>query len=231
MSKLFKARASMMGALFTSPRNKTEKISETCKSYLHSWYLEDKFGISNNITSKYTSKGLLMEEDAIKLYNSVYNKNLVKNDLFYEDEFCQGTPDLEDDDEDMVIDTKCSFSLNSFPFFDTTIKNKDYIAQLQTYMRLTGKSKARLVYCLLDTPEEIIIREAKSIMYKENLPESFLDILIEEVSEAHTFSHIAKKDRIKVFDLDRDEEMINLIPLKVNECRDYLKSIQNENKS
>jgi hypothetical protein len=92
-------------------------------------------------------------------------------------------------------------------------------------MRLTGKKKAKLVYVLLDTPEDIIVREAKSIMYKEKLPDDFLDILIEEVRESQTYSHIPLENRIKVFELDRDDEMIKLIDEKVIKCREFIETI------
>lgn len=221
----FKMRASKTGALFTEPRLKSEIMSKTLQSYLNDWYLEQKFGVRMDIQSKYTDKGLMLEDLAIESYNKLFKKNYVKNDEYFEDEYIHGTPDVIDDDDDVVVDFKCSFSLSSFPFFEKTIPNKDYNAQLQSYMRLTGKSKAKLVYVLLDTPEDIIIREAKSIMYKEQLGDDFLDMLIEEVRESHTYSQVDIKDRIKVFDIQRDDDMISKIDDKVIACREYLKNI------
>jgi hypothetical protein len=92
-------------------------------------------------------------------------------------------------------------------------------------MRLTGKSKAKLVYVLLDTPDDIIAREAKSIMYKEKLPDDFLDILIEEVKESQTYSHIPMKNRIKIFEVARNEEIIKAIDEKVIKAREYIDSL------
>jgi hypothetical protein len=62
-------------------------------------------------------------------------------------------------------------------------------------------------------------------MYKEKLPDDFLDVLIEEVRESQTYSHIPLENRIKVFELDRDEEMINLINEKVIKCREFIRTI------
>jgi hypothetical protein len=222
-NKKFKARCSSLGKLFTNPRSKTETVSETLKTYLNNWYLENKFGVSLDITSRYTDKGIQLEDEAIREYNKLFKTKHTKNDEFFEDDFLQGTPDIVSDDE--VLDIKCSFSLSSFPMLEKKIPNKDYVAQLQGYMRLTGKKKAKLVYVLLDTPDEIIQREAKSIMYKEKLPDDFLDIIIEEVKEAHTYSHIPIKDRIKVFDVDRDDDFISMIDEKVIGCREYISTI------
>ena len=222
-AKNFKARCSSLGKIFTNPRSKSETISETLKTYLNNWYLEKTYGVVMDITSRYTDKGIQLEDEAIRSYNEVYKTNYIKNDEFFEDDYIQGTPDIISEDE--VLDIKCSFSLSSFPILDKAIPTKDYIYQLQGYMRLTGKTKAKLVYVLLDTPDDIIIREAKSIMYKEKLPDDFLDIIIEEVREAHTYSHIPIKERIKVFEVDRDDELISLINEKVLNCREYINNI------
>jgi hypothetical protein len=218
--KIFKARASMMGALFTEPRAKKDLLSATCESYLQEWYLENKWGIKSGFSSKYTDKGISMEEEAISMYNRVFYANCVKNDEWFEDEYCTGTPDIVTDDE--IIDIKNSFSVKTFPFFDKNLPNKGYFYQLQTYMRLTGKSKAKIVYCLLDTPEDIIEREAKSVMYKENLPDDFYDILLEEIREQHTYGHIPEEERIKVFEVLRDDNIIEMIESKVKICREFI---------
>lgn len=226
VEKQFKMRCSALGALFTEPRAKSELISATLKTHLNDWYLEKKYGVRTEIRSRYTDKGIQLEDEAIREYNKLFGTNHFKNDEFFEDDFIQGTPDIVSDDE--VLDIKCSFSLDSFPILEKKMNNKNYYAQLQGYMRLTGKSKAKLVYVLLDTPEDIIVREAKGIMYKEKLPDDFLDILIEEVREAHTYSHIPIKDRIKIFEVLRDEDMINNIDQKVIFSREYIDSIEKD---
>lgn len=223
-SKQFKMRCSALGALFTEPRSKSETISATLKTHLNNWYLEKEYGVRTDMTSRYTDKGIQLEDEAIREYNKLFKTNHVKNDEYFEDDFIQGTPDIVSDDE--VLDIKCSFSLSSFPALEIKCPNKAYDYQLQGYMRLTGKSKAKLVYVLLDTPEDIIVREAKSIMYKEKLPEDFLDILIEEVRESQTYSHIPIEKRIKIFEVDRNEEIIKAIDDKVANAREYLKSLK-----
>ena len=223
-SKQFKMRCSALGALFTEPRSKSETISATLKTHLNNWYLEKEYGVRTDMTSRYTDKGIQLEDEAIREYNKLFKTNHVKNDEYFEDDFIQGTPDIVSDDE--VLDIKCSFSLSSFPALETKCPNKAYDYQLQGYMRLTGKSKAKLVYVLLDTPEDIIVREAKSIMYKEKLPEDFLDILIEEVRESQTYSHIPIEKRIKIFEVARNEEIIKAIDDKVANAREYLKSLK-----
>lgn len=224
-NKTFKCRASSLGAVFTSPRNKSEVISETTKTMLEDWIVEDRFGIRKEFNSKYTDKGLAMEDQAIQEYNSLFGVIGVKNDVWYENEYITGTPDLIF--EDKVVDIKCSYSPFTFPMFDKTIPTKAYFYQLQAYMYLTGLNKAELAYVLLSSPEEIIEREAKKIMWNEQLPQEFYDVVLEEVREAHTYDHITIKDRIKIFSIDRDDDVIGLIPNKIKECREYIELITN----
>jgi hypothetical protein len=222
--KKFKCRASKLGDLFTNPRNKGEVISETAKSYLKEWVIEQKFGVKKEIISRYLDKGLYLEDEAIKHYNKLFKTNAEKNDEFFENEYIQGTPDLIIDGK--IVDIKCSFSAFSFPMFDKELPTKAYYYQLQAYMWLTGCKEAEVAYFLLDSPDDVILREAKSIMYKEQLPDDFLDILIEEVKESHTFQDIPIKDRCKVFKMERNEEVIAEIARRVLNARDYIETIK-----
>jgi len=219
----FKARCSSLGKIFTNPRSKAETISETTKTYLEEWVLEAKYGIKKEITSKYLDKGLQMEDTAIQEYSKLFNVECFKNDEWFENDYITGTPDLILDNK--IVDIKCSFSLFSFPMFDTKLDNKAYEYQLQGYMYLTGKTDAEIAYFLLNSPENIILSEAKSIMYKEALGQEWLDILVEEVRANHTYDHIPIKDRCKVFKVERDESIISEIKDRVENCRVHIKTL------
>lgn len=221
--ELFKARCSRLGALFTNPRSKSELLSQTCKTYLDEWYIENLFGVRKEIVSRYTDKGLNLEDSAISIYSKTFGVDAQKNDEFFADDFIQGTPDIVLDDR--IVDIKCSYSAFSFPMLEKDLPNKDYFYQLQGYMRLCNKQSAEVCYFLLDTPDDIILREAKSIMYKEQLPDDFLDIIIAEVKENHTYSHIPIEKRIKRFVIQRDEDVIKDMENRVILCRDYISSI------
>ncbi len=198
--KEFKARASSSGKLMTKPRSKSEVLSKTTKSYLEEWVKEQIYGVRKNINSKYLTKGNEVEDDAIN-YASAEKGWLFaeKNEEYFEDEYFCGTPDVIL--EDKIIDIKSSWDCFSFPLFYNGIPNKDYYYQLQTYMHLTDKSKAQLVYVLMNTPEELT--------FEEN----------------HDYSQINSKYRIKTFDIDYDEEVIKEMQLKVKESREYIYGI------
>ena len=198
--KLFKARASSSGKLMTKPRSKSEVLSKTTKSYLEEWTKEQIYGVRKNIQSKYLTKGNEVEDDAIN-YASAEKGWLFaeKNEEYFEDEYFCGTPDVILDDK--IIDIKSSWDCFSFPLFYNGVPNKDYYYQLQTYMHLTQKDKAQLVYVLMNTPEELTLEES------------------------HDYSEIESKYRIKSFDIDYDEEVIYELQHKVIESREYIEQL------
>jgi len=198
--KLFKARASSSGKLMTKPRSKSEVLSKTTKSYLEEWTKEQIYGVRKNIQSKYLTKGNEVEDDAIN-YASAEKGWLFaeKNEEYFEDDYFCGTPDVIL--EDKIIDIKSSWDCFSFPLFYNGIPNKDYYYQLQTYMHLTGKHKAQLVYVLMNTPEELTFEES------------------------HDYTEINSKYRIKTFDIEYDEEVMQEMKLKVEQSREYINEI------
>lgn len=181
----------------TSARLKTETLSETTKTYLKEWVVSEIYGYQKEIKSKYITKGLTKEDEAIdKAIEWLDLDFVLKNEKYFEDEYFCGTPDLITDDE--VIDIKNSFDCWSFPLFDNQIKNKDYFAQLQVYMHLTGKRKSRLVYVLLNTPEEM--HWEQQLKYDDK----------------------PKELRIKAFEVEYDAEFIETLKNKVIESREYI---------
>ena len=195
----FKCRASALGKLMTSPRSKSETLSQTTKSYLEEWVKEQIYGVKKQINSKYIQKGLALEDTAIEFYSVAENKSfMIKNIDHFEDDFFTGTPDCIF--EDIVYDFKTSWDCYTFPLFDQE-PDMGYFYQLQVYMHLTGLKKAKLVYTLQDTPEFLSYEEPVS------------------------YSHVDYKYRVKEFDIDFDPAVIETAKAKVLECRDYIKEL------
>ena len=104
----FKCRASAAGKLMTNPRNKTEILSETTKSYVKEWMKSQIYGYKKEITSKEMNKGIIFEDTAIdKAIECLDLPFAIKNEHRFEDEFFTGEPDLLLQDE--VIDIKNSW--------------------------------------------------------------------------------------------------------------------------
>ena len=66
-----KIRCSSIGKIMTNSRSKTETLSKTCRTYLQELAVEEMYGKRKEFSSKYTDKGNQVEDDGIKLCESV----------------------------------------------------------------------------------------------------------------------------------------------------------------
>jgi len=221
----FRVRCSALGKVMTSPRSKSEILSQTAKTYVEEQVLQAKYGIVKTFNSRYTDKGNLVEDESIKLASDVLDLGfLYKNDEHFSNDWVTGTPDVNTDD--ILLDVKSSWDATTFPFFATEIPTKDYYYQLQGYMWLTGKQKSLLVYCLVNTPLDMVQDEIRRAHWNANLLEESLD-LIDEVQKRHNFDHIPDNRRVKVFEVERDDEVIEQIKERVELCREYYETLYN----
>ena len=217
-------RCSAIGKIMTNGRAKNE-MGETCKTFLKELYIEKVYGIKKEVTSKYITKGLLVEDSAIALYSSLNGSFYFKNDEWFKNDFISGTPDIVSDE--VVIDIKSSWSPHSMPFKDDPIK-KDYYYQLMGYMALTGLKRAKLAYVLIDTPHQLVEDEKRRLSWQMGMVSDLSPEYLEacaEIDKQHNFSHIPVEKRIIEFDIEYDQKAVNEIYKRVQECRDYLKTL------
>jgi uncharacterized protein Usg len=182
----------------TEARAKSEPLSATCISYLEQWVKEQLYNTKKQINSKYLTKGNEVEVEAIEYYAEAKDLGFVlKNQDYFENDFITGTPDLITNG--IVYDFKSSWDCFTFPLFETKV-DKNYEAQLQGYMNLTGLKNAKLVYTLQNTPDQLQWDEPIDYsIYPENL-------------------------RIKEFEIAYDSEFIERVNNRVIECRNYIKT-------
>lgn len=191
-------RCSSLPKIMTSPRSKSEVLSETAKSYIKQMAKEDFLGYSSELSNKYLEKGIQCEAQSIELLNSVLFTSYEKNAERRSNDFLTGEPDIIT--EDLIIDIKTSWSLDTFPMLVEDINLKDYEMQLRGYMMLFNVDKAMLVYCMVDTPEHLRAYESE---------------------ELHMVSHIDPTKRVTMLTIERDEKIEQDIIEKCNASLDY----------
>ncbi len=218
-----KIRCSSIGKIMTNPKTKGETLSQTTKTYLQELAVQEVYGIRKEFSSRYTDKGNEVEELSIALCNDVLNLGFIyKNEEHFENDWITGTPDVNTDE--ILLDVKSSWDATTFPFFDTELKNKDYLYQLQGYLWLTNKTEALLCYCLIDTPLQIVEDEIRREHWKASLIEESLDLRA-FVQSKHTFGHIPKEKRLKTFKIVKDDVIIDNIKTRIEECREYYNNL------
>ncbi len=176
-------------------------------THLYDIYDSAVYGIREDVAGKQIDKGLLCEQDSFALIQPYFGF-LLKNTQRFESGLIVGTPDALT--EQYVIDTKTSWNLRTFRQAELTPL---YHWQLQAYMHLTGRNKAVLAYCLVDTPLELINDEIKRQTYYKGIIDDNSEQFAAIEAQVHcnmTFSDkIPAKNRVKFFHIDRDEKMID----------------------
>ena len=212
-------RCSSLGHLMTEPKSKSELLSETTKTHLTDVYIAIKYGRREEVITKYMQKGLMVEEDSMTLYSLFRKQFYVKNENRLKDDFIIGTPDIIT--KETVIDLKSSW--NIFTFFRTKQKavEKMYYWQLQGYMSLTGKENARLVYCLVNTPQVLIDDEIHRLQYK-HLSEADAIKARNQIEMNSIFDDIDIQDKIYEIEIKRNNEDIERLHNRIIDCRNWI---------
>lgn len=206
-------------------KKETPKIlPKTCVSYLEQWVKEQVFDYRTELKSDYLDKGNMCEDEAIamtiKEFNLPYNE---KNELYFENEYLTGTPDVIYQDE--IIDTKCSFTPDTFPvFIDKPMRehNINYWWQGQSYMELCSVNNYRVSYCLCNTPQEILDK----ILYHglKGLSAEARERKQQEIINRHNFDNVPIEMKVKGFPFVRDPEAIKAVYQRVEMCRQYIET-------
>lgn len=220
-------RASCIGHIMTGAPGKPDVMGETCKQYLMQIWIEEMYGRKKEFTNKYVEKGLATEEDGITLYSLCTGDYFVKNKQKFSNDFVCGTPDVITDTE--IIDIKSSWSIHTFHETLVKAQNKNYRYQLMTYMALTEKKVARLVYVLVDAPDFLVEREKDylarnmGLIDRDASPE-YLEAC-EEIEKSMRFGDIDKKKRYIEYTINYDQSEMDKVYKRVQECRGFLNAI------
>jgi|SRR5690554_9132 len=215
-----KIRCSAIGKIMPGKRKAWLKSTD---DYLAQLFIETKYGREKEIESKYLKKGTQVEEDSMTLYSRFEKKIFVKNEEQLQNDFLTGTPDIVH--KGVVHDIKSSWDIFTFFANQAQEMKSDYYWQLMGYMALTGAEKARLAYCLVNTPFGLIEQEKRSLMYKTGLDEDdpIHREACREIERLCVYDDIPVNERVIVQELDRDEAAIESIYARVDECRAYMK--------
>lgn len=190
---------SSLGKLMTNSRTKSEKLSQTTKSYIRSIAKQDFYGYNVDLNNKFIIKGREQEQDSINLLNSALFTSYVKNDIRIVNDWLTGEADIVT--EDLIIDIKTSWSLETFPATPEEADDSSYEWQLRAYMMLYDKPRAELTFCMVSTDPELLSEY-------ENL-------------SLHQVNHIDPTKRITTLSYDRDLEIEGQIKERLQDCSEY----------
>ena len=180
-------RASFVGKIMAEPKLKADKeagnLSEGAKTALNKLAKEIVYDYRAELNTKPIKKGLQCEQDSIDLFNRVFFTFHEKNETRISNELMTGECDILADD--VIIDIKSSYSLDTFPATADDGENDQYYWQAVMYMYLYDKPRYEVAYCMVDTPEELC-------QYEQ--------------TDLHCVSHIPENMRVTVWRFDRNIE-------------------------
>lgn len=210
-------------------RDAPPELSETCKKYLAELWVKIKYGREKDISNRYTTKGLLVEEDSLTLHSDYKDQLFVKNNYTYSNDYIQGTPDviIRDlvNDNLEVLDIKSSWDIFTFFAVGVSVINKLYFYQLQGYMALTGAKKARLAYCLIDTPDALVNDEKRRLQWKMTVIDDSDPAYVEAAAALDhnmKYGDIPIEERVIEIEVARDDKAIAAIYERVKLCRAHI---------
>lgn len=229
-------RCSSIGYLMTEPRAKAAKeageLSETAKGHCVDVLVSNKYGRNDDISNRYIQKGLMVEEDGITLYSRLNKTFFKKNKALVKNAFIMGTPDLYTGIDILaaneIVDIKCSWDLYTFSRVRTKEINDLYYWQCMAYMALTGAKSAKLAYCLVNTPEILIMDEKRKLLYKMGViseEDKNYQEACEEIDRSMIFDDIPMEERVIEFPIERDDAAIEQMFEKVKKARQFLNKL------
>lgn len=214
----YKFHCSSLSYIMGKGRSKFDLLSETAKSYLLDIYVKEVYGRqkSDLIANKYVRKGTMCETDSLMLFEKVTGKKFFKNKNTLSNDYIVGTPDVYKPE---IIDIKTSWDIFTFAKSNKKTAEADYYYQLLGYMWLTGQTKASLVYCLVDTPSQMVNDEILRLCYYIDEEEA------DKYRNNYEYSDIEDKDKVKMYEFNYEDSEIEKIMVKIFAARNFLKSL------
>lgn len=200
---MIRIRASSLGEIMTDAKENNEPLSKGAKTYLEKMAKEYIYGYNEVISGKYMEKGIIVEDESIALYNSVFFTDYRKNTERRTNQWLTGECDIYVPGK-KIIDIKSSWSLATFPATSEAGRDKGYEWQGRAYMALWDVDLFDIAYCMVDTPDELIKYEQE---------------------ELHYVSHIDEALRVTIVPYERDKALEEKIKFKVDAASDYLARI------
>jgi len=223
-----KIRASQAYRIITEPKSKLDKeqgnLSETAKTYLHELWLYNNYGYKDELYTNEIQKGRLNEDLATTLIQNVLGGELrIINKNYYSNDYISGTPDIILND--CIEDVKNSFSVKTFHNSEIT---PAYYWQAQCYMELLNINNYRLIYCLTQTPDNIITDLKKRLYYQFDCDETneYYINASTQIDINHNIYNIDQKYRVKLFNIEYNKNDIIKLYAKCEKAIEYYNNIK-----
>lgn len=182
-------------------------LSEGAKTYCKLLASQQIFGYRKMVTTKVLEKGLMVEQDTIDLYNTVFFTRHEKNTVRRMNDWLTGECDIYVPGE-CTKDVKSSWSLDTFPLLSEDCHESGYEWQGVAYGILWPDTQYHeLAYGMVDTPDDLI------------------KWLSDDERAAHKVAHIDPALRITRLVYRKDPEKARLLEVKARVAQKYVEGL------
>ena len=231
-----KIHCSSLGKLLTSPKSKADveanNLSATAKSHLIEVYAKELYDFRKELNNKYITKGNEVEQEGIDTLSLQLRYPMEKNEEVFSSEYFIGTPDVIT--KNMVFDVKSSYDWITFLSNIPSELDPMYVAQVNGYLDLLGYDTGYIAYILLDTPESIRNKEKFYLLSSMDVISEESPAFVkawEEKEKNMIFSNHPIEDRILLFEVKKDQELLEKAKQKVVKARQFLEEFYHTHKS
>lgn len=193
------------------------ELSKGAKTYVEGLVDQYVYKYEDSIDNKYVRKGLAVEDSdedninksAIKIASRLLFAEYRKSNSYLSKGYFHGHPDIEDEEEEMIVDIKSSWSKKTFPKRPEDGHDSTYEWQGKLYCYMKGWKKFRLCYVLMSTPEDLVPdNEHDSLHYCDDLP---LNLRVTYLDYELTDKDIEKIERREKAAVKYAEEYYNFL--------------------
>jgi len=212
--------------LLERKRKTTEvKLSDTCKNYLRSLYLSQRYGNRYSFLGcvgvPQMVRGIKQEDWAVKMLSEFRGKQYFREKKRLKNDFLVGSIDVMDSKylklASHIVEIKTKETIGDFNKRVGVDLEESHFLQIQGYLSLSEKDYGEVVYCLVP-PSEDKIQEQKELFY--NLKNNTRKW--ESVECNIRFNDIPLNEKIIAYRVERDNKVISSIEERVEVCRKWI---------
>lgn len=204
------------------------ELSEGAKTHLIERYSKDRYDTKRapySVQKPQQSKGSALEIEAAELLSRVDGVKYQKLEAIETNGFLIGRGDLISPKKDRIVETKISWSTDTFfPHHQGKLAPSVWY-QVQGYLELYNIEYAQVCYVLLNTPPHLIEQE-KATIYKKflfgEISRDKYDYNMSKLDLQYDYNKIPIKRRIIRYEVERYKPVMNMVANKVELCKQWL---------
>lgn len=205
------------------------RLSETCKNYLRSLYLNKRYGARYSFLGgdgvPQMVRGIKQEDWAVQMLSEFRNKQYYRNKKKLTNSHLSGSIDIFDaktvELSSSVIEIKTKETVNEFNKRIGVALEDSHWLQIQGYLDLAKKELGEVVYCLVPPSEDKIQEQKELYLALDGKRRSW-----DEIESNIRFKDIPLNEKIITYQIERDEKCINEIYERVEVCRKWIEDFE-----